>query len=107
MTTISAQNKKVSHIKIALFTIQILDSFHKAKDRACIALLQQSNHVDADDFSGDEANKMSCVYSKLAILNELESQFLELINQFPEKISDEIIKNYDQFYRAFTEWRFQ
>jgi hypothetical protein len=97
----------MNHIKIALFTSQILNCFSESKEVVSKQLLIFTNQLDFDKLSGDEINSIPSFYSKLAILNNLEFQFLEFINQYPEKISDYEIENYKNFYKSYTEWRFQ
>jgi hypothetical protein len=107
MTYKNSAAENIDYLAVSLFTVKILNLFQKSKELACNELIKRSNDVDILNYTGDEINKMSFKLADLSVLTELESQFLELVNQHPEKISVYDVYNCENFYKALTEWRFQ
>lgn len=103
----NTKNNEIDHLLVAFFTAKILNCFQMSRELTLARVLQCANNSNIYNKDDIEINKITGGYSVLSILNELESQFLELINQYPEKITQEIVEDYKNFYNAWVNWRFQ
>lgn len=90
----------MEQIHLSIFTTRILDCFCQAKKQTCEKIIQLSNQdvIDLDE--------ISYVYSHLTRLSELEVRFLQFVNSSADKVTNNEIENYKNFYKKFTEGRF-
>jgi hypothetical protein len=98
-------------LKLAVFTTQILHCFQETKKRICAELIQLSNQhnltfsINALSDTSD-LDKISYLYSKLIFETQLESQFLEFVNHYPDEITGNELNNWRLFYIQFRNLRF-
>jgi hypothetical protein len=92
-------------LKLAVFTTQILQSFQETKKRICAEIIQLSNQNNLSCNTSD-LNKVSYLYSELMLETQLESQFLEFVNHYPDKITSNELNNWRLFYIQFRNLRF-
>jgi hypothetical protein len=99
-------------LELAVFTCQILQSFQETKNRNCADLLKLSNQSTSDSSGPDlsdtsDVDKIATLYSELLLQSHLESEFLEFVNHYPDKITDDNLKDWHLFYNQFKHWRFK
>ena len=100
----------MEYLKMAYFTTQILQQFQNKKKGLRAKLIQCSNQdnidcADSGTLDSSDVVEIANLYSELLLQTHLESQFLEFVNCYPEKITDNDINNWDSFYNQFREWR--
>lgn len=99
-------------LELAYFTARILQCFQETKNRNCAELLQLSNQ-DNKNFSvtslsdTSDVDEIATLYSELLLQSHLESEFLEFVNHYPHKITDNDLKDWRLFYSQFKHWRFR
>jgi hypothetical protein len=92
-------------LKLAVFTTQILQCFQETKKRVCAEIIQLSNQYNLSCDASD-LDKISYLYSELMLETQLESQFLEFVNHYPDKITSNELNNWRIFYTQFRNLRF-
>ena len=92
-------------LKLAVFTTQILQCFQETKKRICAEIIQLSNQCNLSCNTSD-LDKISYLYSNLILETQLESQFLEFINHYPDMITGNELDNWHLFYIQFRDLRF-
>jgi hypothetical protein len=92
-------------LKLAVFTTQILHCFQETKKRVCAEIIQLSNQHNLLCNTSD-LDKISYLYSELMMETQLESQFLEFVNHYPDKITGNELNNWRLFYIQFRTLRF-
>ena len=100
----------MEYLKMAYFTTQILQQFQNKKKGLRARLIQCSNQdnidcADSGTLDSSDVIEIANLYSELMLQTHLESQFLEFVNCYPEKITDSDINNCGSFYNQFREWR--
>jgi hypothetical protein len=92
-------------LKLAVFTTQILHCFQETKKRVCAKIIQLSNQCNLSCNDSD-LDKISYLYSELMLETQMESQFLEFVNRYPDKITSNELNNWHLFYIQFRTLRF-
>jgi DNA polymerase III delta subunit len=92
-------------LKLAVFTTQILQCFQETKKRICSEIIQLSNQNNLKCKTSD-LDKISYLYSELMLETQSESQFLEFVNHYPDKITSNELDNWRLFYIQFRDLRF-
>jgi hypothetical protein len=99
-------------LELAYFTARILQCFQETKNRNCAELLELSNQPNSDCVvpslsDTSDIDKIATLYSELLLQSHLESEFLDFVNHYPDKITDDDVNNWRLFYSQFKHWRFR
>ena len=100
----------MEYLKTAYFVTQILQRFQNKKKILRTSLIQLSNQdnlncANLGSLDSSDVVEIANLYSELLLQAHLESQFLEFVNCYPEKITENDINDCSSFYNQFREWR--